>query len=193
MSPLIGDAMGGLFEDLLQIHVRALDGCDARRFTRPRETSRVTRGTKLRDDVTGPPPDYRRERIPFQLGEPRDEHDTRHTTPNTTPEFNSPVFGQWQQSMFPMGFMGWMMATAVLSEAAVETSAMEAIAMVAAMTRRRARAPEASLSGVSRKGVSFEPSNVPLPSRRDHTAASGALATRSRHGSRLRLGVAGTA
>jgi hypothetical protein len=103
------------------------------------------------------------------------------------------VFGQWQQSMFPMGFMGWMMATAVLSEAAVETSAMEAIAMVAAMTRRRARAPEASLSGVSRKGVSFEPSNVPLPSRRDHTAASGALATRSRHGSRLRLGVAGTA
>ena len=54
--------------------------------------------------------------------------------------------GQWQQSMFPMGCIGWMMATtAVPSEAAVETSAMETIAMVAAMTRRRVRALGASL------------------------------------------------
>ena len=55
--------------------------------------------------------------------------------------FNRPKSGQWQQSMFPRGCIGWRMATtAVASEAAVETSAMETIAMVAAMTRRRVRA-----------------------------------------------------
>ena len=55
--------------------------------------------------------------------------------------FNRPRSGQWQQSMFPRGCIGWRMATtAVASEAAVETSAMETIAMVAAMTRRRVRA-----------------------------------------------------
>ena len=48
--------------------------------------------------------------------------------------FETPTSVQWQQSMFPMGCIGWMMATtAVPSEAAVETNAMEAIAMVAAM------------------------------------------------------------
>ena len=48
--------------------------------------------------------------------------------------------------MFPMGCMGWMIATtAVPSEAAVETIAIETIAMVAAMTRRRVRALGASL------------------------------------------------
>jgi hypothetical protein len=52
--------------------------------------------------------------------------------------FNRPKSGQWQQSMFPRGGIGWRMATtAVASEAAVETSAMEAIAMVAAVMRRR--------------------------------------------------------
>jgi hypothetical protein len=55
--------------------------------------------------------------------------------------FNRPKSGQWQQSMFPRGCIGWRMATtAVASEAAVETSAMETIAIVAAMTRRRVRA-----------------------------------------------------
>jgi hypothetical protein len=55
--------------------------------------------------------------------------------------FNPAKSGQWQQSMFPRGCIGWRMATtAVASEAAVETSAMETIAMVAAMTRRRVRA-----------------------------------------------------
>ncbi len=57
------------------------------------------------------------------------------------PTISTRQSGQWQQSMFPMGCMGWMMATTgVPSEAAVETSAMESIAMVAAMTRRRVRA-----------------------------------------------------
>jgi hypothetical protein len=55
--------------------------------------------------------------------------------------FNRPKSGQWQQSMFPRGCIGWRMATtAVASEAAVVTSAMETIAMVAAMMRRRVRA-----------------------------------------------------
>jgi hypothetical protein len=55
--------------------------------------------------------------------------------------FNRPKSGQWQQSMFPRGCIGWRMATtAVASDAAVETSAMETTAMVAAMTRRRVRA-----------------------------------------------------
>jgi hypothetical protein len=49
--------------------------------------------------------------------------------------------GQWQQSMLPSGCIGWRMATtAVASETAVEASAIEAIAMVAATTRRRVRA-----------------------------------------------------
>ena len=49
---------------------------------------------------------------------------------------------QWQQSMFPMGCIGWMMATtAVPSEAAVETNAMEAIAMVTAMADVRPDRP----------------------------------------------------
>jgi hypothetical protein len=54
--------------------------------------------------------------------------------------------GQWQQSMFPMGCMGWMIATTAVScEAAAETSAVETIAMVAAaMTRRRIRRSGAS-------------------------------------------------
>jgi hypothetical protein len=43
--------------------------------------------------------------------------------------------------MFPRGCIGWRMATTeVASEAAVEASAMEAIAMVVATTRRRVRA-----------------------------------------------------
>ena len=42
--------------------------------------------------------------------------------------------------MFPMGCMGWMMATTgVVSEAALETSAMDTIATVATMTRRKVR------------------------------------------------------
>jgi hypothetical protein len=60
--------------------------------------------------------------------------------------FNPPKSGQWQQSMFPMGGIGWMMATtAVPFEAAAETSAMETIAMVAAMARRRVRVAGTSL------------------------------------------------
>jgi hypothetical protein len=40
--------------------------------------------------------------------------------------------------MFPRGCIGWRMPTTVVaSAAAVETSAIEAIAAVAAMTRRR--------------------------------------------------------
>ena len=38
--------------------------------------------------------------------------------------FNRPKSGQWQQSMFPRGCIGWRMATTtVASEAAVETTA----------------------------------------------------------------------
>jgi hypothetical protein len=47
--------------------------------------------------------------------------------------------------MFPMGCMGWMMATAVRSEAAVETTAMDTVATVATITRRRVRAAGAFL------------------------------------------------
>ena len=63
-----------------------------------------------------------------------------YTRGNMINYFNPPKLGQWQQSMFPMGSRtGRMMATTVVpSEAAVETSAMETIAMVAAMTRTKA-------------------------------------------------------
>jgi hypothetical protein len=70
------------------------------------------------------------------------------TPPTSVPSLVvlDPGMGQWQQSMFPMGCMGWMIATTAVScEAAAETSAVETIAMVAApMTRRRGRQPTAN-------------------------------------------------
>lgn len=72
----------------------------------------------------------------------------RFTPPTSVPSRVAldPGMGQWQQSMFPMGCMGWMIATTPVScEAAAETSAVETIAKVAAaMTRRRVRPARAS-------------------------------------------------